>query len=192
MSDEFLERLNVGDVNVADDVFRRFAARLVALARSQLEPRILQKVDPEDVVQSALNSFFTRHAQGQFQFADSEDLWSLLALMTVRKCCKQVDHFQADRRSIDREVRQTALDASGSLPRDVIGHDPTPSQAAILSETVETVMGQLEPRQRQILSLALQGLSHENIAGELNCSHRTVRRALDKTRHVLEELRLTA
>ena len=43
-----------------------------------------QKVDPEDVVQSAFRSFFTRQAAGQFDVASWDDLWGLLVVITVR------------------------------------------------------------------------------------------------------------
>jgi RNA polymerase sigma-70 factor (ECF subfamily) len=190
VNEELLARLRKGDQAAAAMVHEQFAARLVALARSRLDPRIRQKVDPEDVVQSVFSSFFARHADDQFQLADGDGLWALLALITVRKCGHKVEQYQSGRRSVDAEV---AIGPVGdSRAWEAMATDPTPSQAAILTETVETVMRQLEPRQRKILELALQGTSHEEIARELACSLRTVRRALDKTRFVLKSFQASA
>ena len=52
-----MARLRAGDNAAAAEVFRRFANRLIGLARTHLDARVRQKVDPEDVMQSALKSF---------------------------------------------------------------------------------------------------------------------------------------
>jgi DNA-directed RNA polymerase specialized sigma24 family protein len=49
------------DEQAARENFDRFARRLIGLARTRLDRRIRQKIDPEDVVQSVFRSFFTRH-----------------------------------------------------------------------------------------------------------------------------------
>jgi RNA polymerase sigma-70 factor (ECF subfamily) len=72
---EFLmARLNAGEGGAADALFRRYAERLLALARSRLEEAVRRKEDPEDVLQSVFKSFFTRHQDGQFDVAGWESL----------------------------------------------------------------------------------------------------------------------
>jgi RNA polymerase sigma-70 factor (ECF subfamily) len=51
-----LARLRHKDNEAAAGVFERFAGRLLALARRHLPPRLLQKVDPDDVLQSAFGT----------------------------------------------------------------------------------------------------------------------------------------
>ena len=58
--DDVITRLRDGDSEAATEIFHRFAARLIALARTRLDSRVRQKVDPEDVVQSVFRSFFIR------------------------------------------------------------------------------------------------------------------------------------
>lgn len=72
-----------------EEVFRRFAGRLVGLARARLDQRLPTKVDPEDVVQSAFRSFFVRCADDRFDLGSWDSLWSLLTVITVRKCAGQ-------------------------------------------------------------------------------------------------------
>jgi hypothetical protein len=96
-------RLRRGDDAAAAKVFQEFVARLIRLTRSRLEPWLRHKVDPEDVVQSVCRSFFARYQAGQFTVANWESLWGLLAVITLRKCANQAEHWQAARRDVGRE-----------------------------------------------------------------------------------------
>src|SRR5438874_1802198 len=59
---QLMARLQARDEAAAAEVFGRFGQRLIGLARQHLDMRVRQKVDPDDVMQSALKSFFLRHA----------------------------------------------------------------------------------------------------------------------------------
>src|SRR4051812_22678778 len=64
----------------------RFTRRLIGLARNHLDARLLYKIDPEDIVQSAYKSFFLRYGD-EARAADGWDgLWGLLTRITLRKC----------------------------------------------------------------------------------------------------------
>jgi RNA polymerase sigma-70 factor (ECF subfamily) len=184
--DDLMARLKQGQDDAAAQVFRRFAGRLIALARSQLGPQIRQKEDPEDVLQSVFTSFFTRYAEGQFGDFDSWDnLWAMLVVLTQRKCGRRLDYFHAARRDVQREVAGPAPSGSDlGLSAD----DPTPSEAAMLTETVERLMNSLEGRHRQILALSLQGCSPAEISAQVGCTERTVYRVLDTVKQWLEAM----
>src|SRR6186997_3222711 len=102
--DQFVDRLRCRDDRAAADVFRRFSQRLIALARTRLDERVRGKVDPEDVLQSVCRSFFARQLDGQFELVNWENLWSLLTLITIRKCANQNHHYRAECRDVAREV----------------------------------------------------------------------------------------
>src|SRR5262245_50887646 len=86
--------LRNGDETAAAEIFERFTGRLIGLARSRLDQRLQGKVDPEDVLQSVYRSFFVRHRDGKFKLESWDNLWSLLAQITVRKCCRQIERFK--------------------------------------------------------------------------------------------------
>jgi RNA polymerase sigma-70 factor (ECF subfamily) len=176
-----MHRLRAGD-EAAAEVFHRFAGRLIALARTHLDGRLRQKVDPEDVLQSVYKSFFLRHAQGQLNPHDWDSLWSLLTVITVRKCGRWRERFQAGRRDVHAEVAlQAPADESGGGWEALAG-DPTPSEAAVLAETVEELPRGLEGRDRDIVALTLQGYTAAEISAQLRRPERTVYRVLGRVK----------
>src|SRR3954451_22940801 len=92
---DLMGRLHGGDESAADEIFHRYASRLIALARRRLDARLNRKVEPEDILQSVFRSFFVRQADGRLSPNDWEHLWALLAKLTVRKCIGRVDHYRA-------------------------------------------------------------------------------------------------
>jgi RNA polymerase sigma-70 factor (ECF subfamily) len=185
--DDLMARLRDGQNEAAAQVFNRFANRLIVLARKQLDPQIRQKVDPEDVMQSVFRSFFLRNATGQLgEFDTWDNLWALLVVMTQRKCGRRIDYFHTARRDVDREVpAMPPADQSTSDP-GISAEEPTPLEAAMLTETVEQLMSSLQGRQRQILTLSLQGCTAAEISTELGCTERTVYRVLERVKEWLE------
>jgi RNA polymerase sigma-70 factor (ECF subfamily) len=186
---DLMTRLRTGDEDAAAAIFKQFQSRLVALARSRLDAQLRQKEDPEDMVQSVFRSFFRRAAEGQFDVENRERLWSLLTVITLRKCGHRIDYHRAARRDVRREasVQKSADDSAAGW--DAIAREPTPSEVAMLTETVEQLMRDLKERDRQILELALQGEAVADISRSVGYSERTVERALERVRKKLEEMR---
>ncbi len=182
---ELMTRLRGGDSAAAAAVFDRFARRLVRLAGSRLPQALAAKLDAEDVVQSVFKSFFLRHADDRFTLESWDALWTLLTVLTVRKCGHKVEHFRAAR----RDVRQESPAAAGSDSRP--GHepaapDPQPAEALLLAETLEQVLRGLRDDQRPIVLLRLQGFLQREIAEQVGCTERTVERVLGNVRKTLE------
>jgi RNA polymerase sigma-70 factor (ECF subfamily) len=186
--DELMQRLRAGDQPAAAAVFQRFAQRLVALASRRLEEAARQKEDPEDVVQSVFRSFFTRQQQGQLDVANWDNLWAILTLMTIRKCANRSAYFHAACRDVHREERSLSHDDSVQ-GWQALADDPTPSEAAVLTETVEQLMRQFEARDREIVTLHLQGYTIPEISSQVQRSERTVCRIMDRVRKRLRRLR---
>ena len=75
------------------------------------------------------------------------------------------------------------------LSREALAGDPTPSQIAILDETIVSLLREMDERSGQIFLLILQGWTTEEIGNEVQCSERTARRVLNRVHRRLEELR---
>ena len=192
--DNLMARLRTGDNDAATRVFNRFANRLIELARRRLAPEVRQKLDPEDVLQSVFRSFFAHQAAGEIKDLEGWDsLWSWLVVITLRKCGKRMDYFFSERRDVHREI-PVELPDEDEADSDS-GHssdEPTPSEAAMLTETVEQLMSRFEGRHRQILTLILQGHLVREISLKVGCTERMVYRVLDRVKEMLEEMRIEA
>jgi RNA polymerase sigma-70 factor (ECF subfamily) len=183
--DQLISRLQDGSQSAAADLFELYATRLIALARNRLSERLRPSVDPEDVVQSALRSFFVGNREHPYKLKNWESLWGLLTVITLRKCRRQVEHHYAARRDVRREHRPNGAN-DDAVEMDFFGHEPGPEEAAVLTEVVERVMRELEPRERQILTQHLQGADVDEIARTASRSKRTVERVLERVRRLLE------
>jgi RNA polymerase sigma-70 factor, ECF subfamily len=175
--DDCLARLRSGDEEAALQIFERFAQRLIGLARSRLDGVMRQKVDPEDVMQSAFKSFF-RSADRPYELSSWDSLWSLLARIALRKCGRRIRHFRTAQRDVRREIVAGALAEESGQDWEALGREPSPSEAAVLAETVEALLRSLDERNRHILVLSLQGCEMPEIAKQVGCTERTVYRVL--------------
>jgi RNA polymerase sigma-70 factor (ECF subfamily) len=183
---EFLTRLRARDGDAARELFRRFTGQLIILARRRLDGPLRHKVDSEDVVQSTYKSFFRRYDEGDLDFVNWNSLWGLLTLITLRKCADRVAYHQAERRDAAREVSAPPGSEAGAPVSDALGREPTPHEAAMLAETVERLLADLDGDERPIIELSLQGHSTQEISEQLNVPERTVRRVRERIRHRLE------
>jgi RNA polymerase sigma-70 factor (ECF subfamily) len=177
-----MARWQQGDQQAADALFVRYATRLIGLARSRLSSRLAQRVDPEDVVQSVYQSFFVGARSGKFDVHGPGDLWRLLVAMTVNKLQRQVERHTADKRSIEAERSFGGEDSLCGLQPQLFAREPTPEDAAALTDEVEQLMRKLEPLERRMLELRLQGCNLEEIAAATELSERTVCRVLDRVK----------
>src|ERR1043165_4313300 len=131
--EKVLAQLRQRDNDAATKVYKRFASRLIAQARQQLDPRILQRIDPDDVVQSVFKSVFLRLADGQFTLGDWDSLWGLLTRVTLHKCHKWVDYFHAQARAIQREVGTIHPGKNDSDHSwEFLDREPTPDRKSVV------------------------------------------------------------
>ena len=184
---EFLARLQARDDTAAQELFERFAGRLIALARRRFAPGLQHKVDPESVVQSAYKSFFQRYGEGKFELGGWDSLWGLLTVITLRKCAQRVAYHRAECRDATREVSAPATEAGASW-REPFGREPTPLEAAELAETVERLFAAMSEEDRPVLELSLQGYTTREISERLGRAERTVRLLREGVRKRLERM----
>jgi RNA polymerase sigma factor (sigma-70 family) len=178
---ELLKRCRGGDQQAAAELFRRYVERLIGLARARLSEKLGRRLDPEDVVQSAYRSFFVAARAGRFDLAHSGDLWRLLVGIVLNKLHRQVEWQTAGKRSPDREENW-----SGGADLPGLPSVPSAEEGVALADEVKQLMGRLQPFQRQVLERRLQDQTLDEIAADLKCSQRTVRRVMEQIRDYLE------
>jgi RNA polymerase sigma factor (sigma-70 family) len=184
---EFLIRLRNRNAAAAQELFGRFTHQLIALAHRHIGGGLRHKVDPEDVVQSAYKSFFFRYGAGNLDVVNWNSLWGLLTLITVRKCAERAAYHRAECRDAAREA-SPPRGREAATWREPLGREPTPLEAAVLSETIEQLFAGLDEQERPILELSLQGHTTREISERLGRAERTVRLLREGIRHRLERM----
>jgi RNA polymerase sigma factor (sigma-70 family) len=184
--DATMERLRCGDELAAAVVFQRYLNRLIALAGKQFDAKLREQADVEDAVLSAFRTFFSRAGRGEFDLTGWGQLWSLLAVITVRKCARRRRALQTARRNPSRVVSGKRVQRAGLA--QVPDKGPSPLEAAILSETIEELLQDLDADDRPIVERILEGYTAEETAALLDCSERTVRRVRQRAKQCLERL----
>lgn len=191
MSDDSTVRLvarwQAGDQEAASELFYRYADQLISLARGRMSAQLGRRVDAEDVVQSVYRSFFQTARAGRFQIERGGDLWRLLVVLTIRKLHGQIRRNRAGKRALDRECSLGNDGTLDGISPEFLTHAPAPLEALSLAEEMQHVMAQLEPLQRKMLELRLQGHNLEEIAAVTERSERTVTRALREVKDLLEQ-----
>jgi len=187
-ANHLVARWRQGDQEAARLLFDRYVARLIALVRGRLSAQLAQRIDPEDVVQSAYRSFFAGAREGSLQVGQGGDLWRLLVATTLHKLHDQVRRHQAARRTVRAEEHFGSEHDLVGLYGSVSAREPSPLEAAAIVDTLAEVMRQLEPVERRMLELRLQGYNLDEIGVEARCSRQTVRRVLERVLHHLQRI----
>ena len=141
-----IERLKGGDHEAVRLLWQRYYPRLVALARKKLQGTPRRAADEEDAALSAFNGFCQRAEQGQYpDLKDRDGLWALLVILTAHKAADLVKHQHREKRGGGRVHGDSALrpadgDSGPGGFDGLEGSDPTPEEAALLAEEVESLL----------------------------------------------------
>jgi RNA polymerase sigma factor (sigma-70 family) len=183
---ELVRGLEAGDPDAAARLYQRYACRLIGLARRQLSERLRAKVGAEDVVQSVFRTFFRRAADCTFDLGNEDALWALLAEITLRKCGRWHRHFAARKRHGELAAVPAGGDEAGEEPADP--REPSPADAVVLLDLVEELFRGLDPRERLVGEMRLQGHAIAEIAQRAGCTEATVFRKLGVIKRRLRRL----
>jgi RNA polymerase sigma-70 factor (ECF subfamily) len=166
--------------SVAAEVDEQYRSRLCRLVEREMNWRLRRREDPEEVVQSVFRTFYRRNAQGEFRIDSSADLWRLLATITRHKLLKHVEKHGAAKRDPRREEH----------PEDdvVPGRAPTPEEAVVAADLIETALAGWNDTYVEILDLRLKSYTENEIAAALGCTRTLVRTKLNRIRQRLQEL----
>jgi RNA polymerase sigma factor (sigma-70 family) len=186
-STELLRRWQRGDQSAATTLFNRYFLRLHAFAGTQLSARLAARLDADDVVQSAFHIFFHGARDGRYVLQRTGDLWRLLTAIAIHQLQHEHKRHSAGKRAFEREQLplplRDAYDEEGAWLAD----EPTPEDAALLTDEVQLLLRPLNERQRRMVELRLQGFTLEETAVEVRCDERTVRRTMEQVKAQLEE-----
>lgn len=167
-----------GDRSATRELWQHFFPRLTAMARATVGRLPQQVTDVDDAVQSAFISFWRQAESGEFgENLNRDNLWNLLATITVRKAQKQARRERSKKRGGGNVVgeQQMARGDSDYVRLDQLARVVPTSDYDLVCEEF---LSQLDEELRAIVVLRLLGHSTEEIARELGCTQRKIQRKL--------------
>lgn len=190
----WIEGIRAGNAAEIRRLWDQYFDRLVRLAGSRLPSHCRRAFDEEDVAISAFRSFCDRAGRGQFpRLGDRDDLWRLLATITVRKALETVRHQTRRKRGGGNVLGESALlarggDGDGPGVAEVLSREPTPEEVARFADDYRRFLDRLsEPTLRNVALLRLEGRTTQEIAQALDVSTKTVDRKLRLIRAIWSE-----
>jgi|SRR5262245_32684832 len=191
----WIDGLKAGDHAAAQRLWERYYEQLVRLARKKLTGARRRAADEEDVVQSALDSFYRSAAQGRFpQLRDRDNLWPLLIVITERKAFDLLQHEKRRKRGRGAVRGESVFLGTGSPSASepgigqIEGREPTPEDAAQVAEECERLLERLgDDELRRMALWKMEGFTNKEIAAKLGCALATVERRLRLIRRIWEK-----
>lgn len=177
-----LREWKAGDEQAAEVLFDRYAIRLVALVSSRLNRRYKASIDPNDVIQSAMGSFFDAARHSRIEVSRSVSLWRLLATFARRKMARSIERQSAVKRGGD----QVRVPFDSVQPQIIGNHDSDSEDDA--DAFLITLKAELPDDLFVIVEGILAGQTHREIAESLAIDERTVRRRLSRVRERLVDV----
>jgi DNA-directed RNA polymerase specialized sigma24 family protein len=179
----WLDELKAGGQGAAQELWNRYFAQLVHLARGRLHG-LNRDADEEDVMLSALKSALIGVQNNRFpDLHDRTGLWPLLVTITARKAQNETKRQHAQKRDRHAEL-------AGVEMQLIAGHEPPPDFGPRLVEAIQSLVSALDDESLRLIALRkLEGFTNDDIARELGVATRTVVRKLTRIRQEWEEAR---
>ncbi|MDZ4659710.1 MAG: ECF-type sigma factor [Bythopirellula sp.] len=175
--------LKDGDSAAAQNLWDRYAVRLVEIAQQRMKHTPRRIADEEDVAASVFHSLCRGAAAGRFKnIKNRDDLWWLLMGITKQKIVNHVRRETAQKRGGGQTQVEANLNgqpsADGVFSLDqLMGDEPTPEFVLMLEEEHERLMALLRDDElREIANLRIEGFTINEIAARMNLSFRTAER----------------
>jgi DNA-directed RNA polymerase specialized sigma24 family protein len=172
---QWIHQLKQGSDQAVQELWDRYQFRQRGLARKLLSNAPRGAADDEDVALSAFNSFCMRAAEGKFPvLEDRDDLWKILATITVRKAS----------RLARRERGRRLADVEHPI-EDFSDDGPSPELALITKQELRRLFDLLEDEQLRVVAYCkLEGETNSQIAATIGKSVPTVERKLRAIRQL--------
>lgn len=181
----WIETLKEGDEAAANSLWQRYFQRLAGLARQRLGDGHRRVQDEDDIAISVFKSLCERAERGGLADLEGrDDLWRLLAVITVRKVAAQVRSATRDKRGGGLVRGDSVCSEEGGWD-EVAGTEPTPALLHELAEEHRQLLEALgDDTLRRIALWKMDGWTGGEIAGKLGITRRSVERKVERIREL--------
>lgn len=185
---QWIGRLRNQDPQAAGQIWQRYFARLLPLARAKLKALPHRAVDEEDILVSVFDRFFQATNADRFaRLQDRDDLWQVLLMLTERKVADQYRAARTLKRGGGEEGPQQRGQSADDI-QALADQEPGPEFVATFNDSLARALQRLaEPSTREVAVLRMEGYQNHEIATRLEISLSSVERKLRVIREVWQE-----
>ncbi|QDT66785.1 RNA polymerase sigma factor [Calycomorphotria hydatis] len=182
MADDFqnlVERVNEGDESAVLELIRKYESEVRIAARVLLKPALRKHLDTIDLTQSVHHALLGGLRSGQFTFSTPDKLIALAVTVLQRKVAMQWRKHYRERGHLQNRVSEREKMATETELQD------DPAESVSLHEFIDMLLHRLEPVDRQIVELRMQGYTTAEAARELGLDPDVMRVRLHRLRRSL-------
>jgi RNA polymerase sigma factor (sigma-70 family) len=183
------QQMNHGNSQASNDLYARLLPRMYAIARKSIGPVAKRGIEADDVVQSAMISFWNYSQAGKLaDDLNRNDLWALISTFTTRKLKKHLRRENTLKRGSGNVIGENALqgkDGEAQRLDQLVQKMPTDD----FDEAIEEMLALLPEDLTRIALLKLGGHSSDDISIELDCTKRTVQRKINLIKELWDGLK---
>ncbi len=180
----WLGELRSGQAEAVQALWDRFFTRLSDVAQRRLSHISTRIVEGEDVAASVLASIWGAAVDGRLSKVQNVDeLWWLLLAATRWRCVDQVRKANALKHGGGRFISSIHENPEAAYEL-LVSAEPDPQYIVGFEEELERLLGILDPLQRQITVLRLEGYSLPEIAERINISLSSIQRKMKLIREL--------
>jgi RNA polymerase sigma-70 factor (ECF subfamily) len=178
-SKELVQRASRGDAVAVDVLLERHLPGLRKYVRLKISPALLAKESSSDVVQSVCREVLEGFEQFEYQGEAAFRNWLYQA--AVRKLVDHLRYHEAQKRDVQPIPASTLSSAEFALLASSLH---SPSKDAMMNEEVESLergFARLARADQEILRMVyIEGLSHAQVAEQLECTEVSSRKQLSR------------
>jgi RNA polymerase sigma factor (sigma-70 family) len=181
---ELLDRIREGDEEALAELLRRYESKIRLTARHLLRPVLRRYLDSIDVAQSVQFHLMSGLRRGTFELPDTETFVALAVTMVRRKVAHHWRHLHREHLIRFGTPEGTTPESS---PLKTPGPSGDPAQTVERNEELQRLWQVLDPTERRLLELRLEGYSTAEAASQMGCAANVLRVRLSRLRKRLNE-----
>ncbi len=190
-SNELIDRIREGDANALAEYIEQQRLPLLSVIRRKMSGGLLNKVEPDDILQEVSTSAVLSIADVDFK---DRDPFVWLCYLIDRRVVDAHRRFNAQKRAAQQEVRMQTPDASqgGGVIDMLVASITSPSMAFSRKQKESRLWQALrslpEDQQQALTMRYVQNLSSKDIAKQLGKSDGAIRVMLTRSTKKLEQI----
>lgn len=181
-----VERWRVGSERAASQIYDRFVHEVTRVVRFHLNRRYRIRCDEEDAIQQTFMEMFRRLQKSDLEFESEAAFCRWIRAIARNRTIKLIRFHSAGCRALARENHATEISHFNHMI-DTQHAEVETGGCHALGDELEAQLQTLDEEKQLIVRLLAHRFTQDEIAAQLGCTARTVRRRLQSIRRILED-----